>query len=169
MKLKTFPELLAFLSTHLSDSDPESDEQTARSFAESAPAARRQATLAQARQCLDLPELPVEEFGMEANRWFGGADEARAWLARLVAAIESAAPGAGDADAGPVTRDSNGNALADGDTVTLIKDLDVKGMNFTAKRGTVVKNITLTSNPEHIEGKVNGTTIVLVTRFLKKA
>ena len=67
------------------------------------------------------------------------------------------------------TKDSNGAILVDGDSVTLIKDLDVKGANFTAKRGTVVKNITLTSNPAHIEGRVNGTQIVLLTCFLKKA
>ena len=66
------------------------------------------------------------------------------------------------------TKDSNGTILQDGDSVTLIKDLDVKGANFTAKRGTLVKNITLTSNPEHIEGKVNGTHIVLLTIYLKK-
>lgn len=66
------------------------------------------------------------------------------------------------------TKDSNGTQLLDGDTVTLIKDLVVKGANFTAKRGTVVKNISLTSNPLHIEGKVNGTQIVLVADFLKK-
>jgi len=67
------------------------------------------------------------------------------------------------------TVDSNGAPLADGDTVTLIKDLDVKGGGFTAKRGTVVKNIRLTDNPEHVEGQVQKQTIVLVTRFLKKA
>lgn len=66
------------------------------------------------------------------------------------------------------TKDSNGNVLSDGDSVTLIKDLEVKGANFTAKRGTLVKNISLTSNPEHIEGRVNGTQIVLLTCFLKK-
>lgn len=66
-------------------------------------------------------------------------------------------------------KDSNGNQLNAGDTVTLIKDLDVKGANFTAKRGTIVRNITLADNPEHIEGRVNGTKIVLVTKFLKKA
>ena len=67
------------------------------------------------------------------------------------------------------TRDSNGAALAAGDSVTLIKDLDVKGANFTAKRGLLVKNITLTDDPELIEGRVNGSTIVLKTCFLKKA
>jgi len=66
-------------------------------------------------------------------------------------------------------KDSNGAALLAGDSVTLIKDLEVKGANFTAKRGTMVKNISLTSNPEQIEGRVNGTRIVLLTKFLKKS
>jgi protein PhnA len=66
-------------------------------------------------------------------------------------------------------KDSNGAALLAGDNVTLIKDLEVKGANFTAKRGTMVKNISLTDNPEQIEGRVNGTRIVLLTKFLKKA
>lgn len=66
------------------------------------------------------------------------------------------------------TLDSNGTQLFSGDTVTLIKDLDVKGAGFTAKRGTVVKNIILTDNPKHIEGRANGVRIVLVTNFLKK-
>jgi len=65
--------------------------------------------------------------------------------------------------------DSNGTVLEEGDTVTLIKDLDVKGANFTAKRGTTVKNISLTDDPMLIEGRVNGTRIVLVTAYLKKA
>ena len=66
------------------------------------------------------------------------------------------------------TKDSNGTVLEAGDTVTLIKDLVVKGAGFTAKRGTVVKNISLTDNPLHIEGRVNGTRIVLVSDYLKK-
>lgn len=66
--------------------------------------------------------------------------------------------------------DSNGAELAAGDTVTLIKDLNVKGANFTAKRGTAVRGISLVAdNPEHIEGKVNGQQIVILTRFVKKA
>ena len=74
-----------------------------------------------------------------------------------------------EADDTVESKDSNGATLLAGDTVTLIKDLDVKGAGFTAKRGTVVKNISLTNNPEHIEGRVNGTRIVLLTKFLKKA
>lgn len=64
--------------------------------------------------------------------------------------------------------DSNGVALANGDSVTLIKDLVVKGANFTAKRGTSVKNISLADNPEQVEGRVNGIRVVLVSAFLKK-
>jgi len=71
-------------------------------------------------------------------------------------------------DDSEVTIDSNGSQLLEGDTVTLIKDLDVKGAGFTAKRGTVVKSIALTNNPKHIEGRVNGVRIVLVANFLKK-
>lgn len=67
-----------------------------------------------------------------------------------------------------ITKDSNGTILNEGDSVTLIKDLVVKGANFTAKRGTLVKNINLTSNPMHIEGRINGTQIVLVAEYLKK-
>ena len=66
------------------------------------------------------------------------------------------------------TKDSNGNILNSGDSVSIIKDLEVKGAGFTAKRGTVVKNIALTDNPEQIEGRVNGTRIVLLSKFLKK-
>lgn len=65
-------------------------------------------------------------------------------------------------------KDSNGTNLNEGDSVTLIKDLVVKGAGFTAKRGTLVKNIKLTNNPLHIEGKVNGSQVVLVASFLKR-
>jgi protein PhnA len=67
-----------------------------------------------------------------------------------------------------VVVDSNGTRLADGDSVTLIKDLDVKGANFTAKRGTLVKNIRLGDDPGLVEGRVNGTGIYLKVEFLKK-
>lgn len=67
-------------------------------------------------------------------------------------------------------RDSNGATLTAGDTVTLIKDLPVKGANFTAKRGTAVRNISLVpDNAAHIEGRVNGQHIVILTEFVKKS
>jgi protein PhnA len=68
------------------------------------------------------------------------------------------------------TRDCNGAPLAEGDSVTLIKDLKVKGTSVTLKRGAVIRNIHLTDDPEEIEGrsdKVKG--LVLKTCFLKKA
>lgn len=65
--------------------------------------------------------------------------------------------------------DSNGAVLQDGDAVSLIKDLNVKGGGFTAKRGTVVRNISLVADvAEHIEGRVNGQRIVILTKFVKK-
>ncbi len=65
--------------------------------------------------------------------------------------------------------DSNGAVLEAGDTVTLIKDLNVKGANFTAKRGTAVRGISLVAdNPEQIEGRVSGQQIVILTKFVKK-
>ena len=65
--------------------------------------------------------------------------------------------------------DSNGAQLNAGDTVVLIKDLKVKGANFTAKRGTAVRNITLVhDNAEQIEGKVEGQRIVILTQYVKK-
>lgn len=65
-------------------------------------------------------------------------------------------------------KDSNGNILAEGDSVTIIKDLKVKGSSTVLKRGKVVKNIRLTDNPEEIEGRVDRVTMVLKTMFLKK-
>jgi protein PhnA len=66
--------------------------------------------------------------------------------------------------------DSNGAVLEAGDTVTLTKDLNVKGAGFTAKRGTAVRGISLVPDtPEHIEGRVNGQKIVILTQFVKKS
>lgn len=76
---------------------------------------------------------------------------------------------AGVTEAKEPTLDSNGVQLAAGDNVVLIKDLVVKGAGFTAKRGTAVRGISLTDNPEHIEGRVNGTRIVLLAQYLKKS
>ncbi|SHL34202.1 PhnA domain-containing protein [Roseibium suaedae] len=69
-----------------------------------------------------------------------------------------------------VHKDTNGAVLSAGDTVTLIKDLKVKGANFTAKRGTAVRNISLVhDNATQIEGRVNDQRIVILTEFVKKA
>jgi len=89
-------------------------------------------------------------------------DETRAWA-------EAMGDDAAD-DATAKRVDCNGAPIAAGDTVTLVKDLVVKGGGFTAKRGTAVRNISLVpDNPEQIEGRVNGMEIVILTKYTKKA
>lgn len=70
-------------------------------------------------------------------------------------------------DAAVITKDSNGNVLADGDEVALIKDLTLRGSSKTFKRGTKAK-IKLTGNPDEVDCKLEGMAIVLRTEFLKK-
>lgn len=106
-----------------------------------------------------LHKLSAESWAQDALEMIYMEDDVKTWAEQGIAAAEREGP----------TRDSNGADLQDGDDVTLIKDLKVKGANFTAKQGTLVRGITLTDNPEHIEGKVNGTRIVLVASYLKKA
>ncbi len=68
-----------------------------------------------------------------------------------------------------VHKDANGVILQAGDSVVILKDLEVKGAGFTAKRGTTVTRIALPADiDDHIEGRVNGTKIFLKTEFLKK-
>jgi len=66
-------------------------------------------------------------------------------------------------------KDSNGTLLAEGDSVSVIKDLKVKGSSSVIKRGTIVKNIRLTDSGNEIEGKIEKSMMVLKTEFLKKA
>jgi protein PhnA len=66
-------------------------------------------------------------------------------------------------------RDCNGQILQMGDTVVLIKSLDVKGSTLNAKLGTVVKNIRLVeNNTEQIEGRIEGQVIVILTKYVRK-
>ena len=105
-----------------------------------------------------LHSLTPESWAQNALDMLYLEDDTLAW----------AKAGLPDEDALP-TLDANGAVLQAGDTITLIKDLEVKGAGFTAKRGTVVRGISLSDNPKHIEGKVNGTRIVLVAEYCKKA
>jgi protein PhnA len=66
-------------------------------------------------------------------------------------------------------KDSNGTLLNEGDSVSIIKDLKVKGSSSVIKRGTIVKNIRLTDSEEEIEGKVEKSMMVLKAEFVKKA
>ena len=80
------------------------------------------------------------------------------------------------ADAGPVAedderriRDANGSALADGDTVTVIKDLKVKGSSLVVKVGTKVKNIRLVDGDHDIDCKIDGIgAMKLKSEFVRK-
>ncbi|MGM5629328.1 zinc ribbon domain-containing protein YjdM [Apibacter raozihei] len=73
-----------------------------------------------------------------------------------------------EAENNTTPKDSNGTELQDGDAVTVIKDLKVKGSSMVIKRGTKVKSIRLTDNPEEVDCKIDGSSIVLKTCFLKK-
>jgi len=108
-----------------------------------------------------LNRLSTESWAQDALDILYLDDETLAW---------AQATGEGSSDDTVKHVDSNGAVLAAGDTVTLIKDLNVKGANFTAKRGTAVRGISLVAdNPEQIEGRVNGQQIVILTKFVKKA
>lgn len=67
-----------------------------------------------------------------------------------------------------LVKDSNGTVLQTGDSVVLIKDLPVRGSSQVLKRGTKATNIKLTSNPQEIDCKLNGTAMVLRVEFVKK-
>lgn len=167
MNLKSAPELHGFLSTYFTDSDPDADGETTLSFIAAAPPERVQAATAQLKSYLGAGEISIEELGMEANRWFGDESEARTWLTGILGALEGAS---GAAPGGAVlVKDSNGTPLAEGDSVQVIKDLKVKGGSSDLKRGTTIKKIHLIDDPENIECRVDGSTLVLKTCFLKKA
>lgn len=96
------------------------------------------------------------------------------WLATSELAKRQAEAGAGasadaNADGGVEVRDSVGNLLADGDQVTLIKDLTVKGAGQTLKRGTLIKSIRLTGDPQEIDCRFDGIKgLVLRAEFVRK-
>ncbi len=107
-----------------------------------------------------LKQLSSESWAQDLLDMLFLEEDVLAWASALETEAE---------DSEEPTYDSNGAVLQAGDTVTLIKDLDVKGAGFTAKRGTAVRGISLTNDPSQIEGRVNGTRIVLLTQFLKKS
>lgn len=85
------------------------------------------------------------------------------WISASEAAAKAASP------SGVEVRDAVGNLLADGDSVTLIKDLKVKGANQTLKRGTIIKSIRLTGDEQEIDCRYEGIKgLVLRAEFVKK-
>lgn len=166
MKLKQFPELLKFFSTSISDASPERDQETVQAFIRASTPANVELVLTQVQALLASSELPLEEFGSEANRWFGEEAEAKAWLESLATGLKVGLGGSSDS---VIVKDSNGTPLAEGDAVQVIKDLKVKGGSSDLKRGTLIKKIHLVGDPDVIECRVDGSTLVLKTCFLKKA
>lgn len=107
----------------------------------------------------EFPSCPVCKMD---NTYFDGTmmvcpDCGHEWDANAVEAVVDATP-----------RDSNDAELLNGDAVTVIKDLKVRGSSMVIKRGTKVKSIRLTENPEEVDCKIDGSSIVLKTCFLKK-
>ncbi len=69
-----------------------------------------------------------------------------------------------------VHKDSNGEILSNGDTVVLTQQLNIKGANFNAPKGTIVRKIRLVpDNTDQIEGKVNDQMIVILTKYVRKS
>ncbi|MEH6627169.1 MAG: PhnA domain-containing protein [Motiliproteus sp.] len=109
-----------------------------------------------------LKRLSAEGWAQDALDMLYLDDETMAWA-------QAGAPAQEDESA-VKHLDCNGAQLAAGDTVTLTKDLNVKGANFTAKRGTAVRGISLVpDNAEQIEGRVSGQRIVILTQYVKKS
>lgn len=111
-----------------------------------------------------LHRLKAEAWAAELLEQAYLEDDVLAWAQEGVEADDEV-----ELEPGAKTLDANGNELAEGDAVTLVRNLDVKGASFVAKQGTLVKNIRLTDDPRYVEGKVNGTVIVLKTMYLKRA
>jgi protein PhnA len=110
-----------------------------------------------------LKQLSTESWARDLFDMLYLEEDTKAWA-------EAGQMAQGEEDSEVRHIDSNGSVLEAGDSVVLIKDLVVKGGGFTAKRGTAVRGIALVpDNPEHIEGRINGQKIVILTKFVKKS
>jgi protein PhnA len=113
-----------------------------------------------------MPEMPNcpkcnSEYTYEDRGLFVCPECAHEWSAETEAAT---------AQEGLLVKDSNGNVLSDGDTVTVIKDLKVKGSSSSIKMGTKVKNIRLVEGDHNIDCKIDGFgAMKLKSEFVKKA
>ena len=164
MRFKQSPELQVFLA-FFAETDVQEDSQTTENFLASVSSDKRQQTVQQAKNWMAQATF-LEDLGMIANRWFGDEGEAREWMNARLTSLENASS---DSEDSVVVKDSNGTPLQDGDSVTVIKDLKVKGGSSDLKRGTMIKKIRLVGDPDVIECNVDGSTLVLKTCFLKKA
>jgi protein PhnA len=167
MPLRRYTHTLKFFTAVISDSEADQDQQNAAEYTNDLGATERSALIGELRQLAQKHEMPLEALGAEANRWFASVEEAQEWIKMLLSSMDA------DSDApGTVSQvkvlDSNGTELKEDDSVSVIKDLKVKGGSSDLKRGTIIKKIHLIDDPENIECRVNGSTLVLKTMFLKK-
>lgn len=167
MNLKHLPDLNQFLSTTIFDAELGSEQEVVKNHLKNASGDLQRRLIAQLKDAISQTDFSVEELGTVSNRWFGEEEEARQWLGELLGYFQSGEPSEG---AGQLrVLDSNGAELQEGDSVLTIKDLKVKGGSSDLKRGTLIKKIHLIDDAENIECRVDGSTLVLKTCFLKKA
>ncbi len=166
MSISKYPELVKFLNTAVMDTEQDQDLATTLEYTARLPADALDRLITQTTAYAESGSIDVSEVGTESNRWFASEEEAQDWLQLLIKGLGTST-GATDTD-DTVVKDSNGAVLLEGDNVTVIKDLKVKGGNSDLKRGTLVRKIHLTSDPGLVECRVDGSTLVLKTEFLKK-
>ena len=163
MNLSKLPAAIRFFNSVISNGDPETDSESAKTHSSQSSPRDVQQLQSDLTALREASELALDEIGAEANRWFSSQEEAREWIESMLNALSS-----GEDGAGLRVTDSNGTELLEGDSVSVIKDLKVKGGSSDLKRGTLIKKIHLTSDPGLIECKVDGSVLVLKTEFLKK-
>ena len=106
----------------------------------------------------DLPDCPICTMPepLESDDGFECATCGHEWLAELADGLDN-------------IRDANGNLLATGDAVTVIKDLKLDGKTGGLKAGTKIKSIRLVEGDHEIDAKVNGRQLLVKAEFVKKA
>lgn len=110
----------------------------------------------------DLPKCPEcsSEYTYEDGAMYVCPECGHEW-SKVAAAAST--------DTGPIVKDANGNVLQDGDTVSVIKDLKVKGSSLVVKVGTKVRNIRLVDGDHNIDCKIDGVgAMALKSEFVKK-
>lgn len=158
-------ELFDFFSRYISESELEKDTENAKRFSVSSKKEVIQKVLSQLNKLIIAEETLLETLGMNANRWFADKEEAKNWIQSLVQILNKIESNNTDT----FVKDVNGTQLNEGDSVQVIKDLKVKGGSSDLKRGTTIKNIHLVEDADVIECRVDGSTLVLKTIFLKKS
>lgn len=158
-------EIIDFFTKYIAESDNEKDIENAKRFSQSSKPELLQKIKDQLNTLSNSTDVLLENLGMNANRWFVDIEEAKNWIQSLVQVLNKTE----SKETAEFVKDSNGTQLSEGDAVQVIKDLKVKGGSSDLKRGTIIKNIHLIEDTDVIECRVDGSTLVLKTIFLKKA